>query len=47
MKWIAFFLIAVAAVGVVAAAASGSGSADETSEPIFGIKIPPGTVTGS
>jgi hypothetical protein len=42
MKWIAFFLIAVAAVGVVAAAASGSGSADETSEPIFGIKIPPG-----
>ena len=43
MKWIAFLLIAVAAVaGVVSSSAPGSGNADEEAAPIFGIKIPPG-----
>jgi hypothetical protein len=43
MKWIAFCLLAVAAVaGVVASSAPASGTADEQAEPIFGIKIPAG-----
>jgi hypothetical protein len=43
MKWIAFLLVAVAAVaGVVASSAPASGNADQEAEPIFGIKIPAG-----
>jgi hypothetical protein len=43
MKWIAFSLIAVAAVaGLVAGTAPASGHADEMATPIFGGTIPPG-----
>jgi hypothetical protein len=43
MKWIAFLLVAVAAVaGIVATSAPASGSADEEAAPLFGIKIPAG-----
>jgi hypothetical protein len=43
MKWIAFLLIALAAVaGVVSSSSPGSGNADEEAAPIFGIKIPRG-----
>jgi hypothetical protein len=43
MKWVAFFLVAVATVaGVVVSSAPASRHADEEAAPIFGIKIPPG-----
>lgn len=43
MKWIAFLLVAIAAVaGVVTFTASASGHAGEAAPPLFGIKIPPG-----
>jgi hypothetical protein len=43
MKWIAFVLVTVATVGVVAAStAPASGRADEAAAPVFGIKIPSG-----
>jgi hypothetical protein len=43
MRWVAFLLLAVAAVaGVLVSSAPASGNADDEAEPIFGIKIPPG-----
>ena len=43
MKWIAFLIVAVAAVvGVVASMAPASGRADDDAVPIYGIKIPSG-----
>jgi hypothetical protein len=43
MKWIAFLLVALAAVAaIVATSAAASGNADEKATPIFGITIPPG-----
>jgi hypothetical protein len=43
MKWIAFSLIALAAISVVAAfTAPVTGHTDEQAAPIFGITIPPG-----
>jgi len=43
MKWIAFLLVAVAAVaGVVAFTVPASGHADEQAAPIFGVAVPPG-----
>ena len=43
MKWIAFWLVAIAALaGFVAKSASTSGHADGQAAPIFGITIPPG-----
>jgi hypothetical protein len=43
MKWIASFLVAVAALaGLVAKSAPTSGQADGQAAPIFGITIPPG-----
>ncbi len=41
MKWIAFFLVAVATVAVVFSPPA-SGHTDEEAAPVFGIKIPPG-----
>jgi hypothetical protein len=43
MRWIAFLLLAVAAVaGVLVSSAPASGNAGDEAEPIFGIKIPSG-----
>ena len=43
MKWVAFFLVAVATMaGIVASSAHASRNAGEEAAPIFGIKIPPG-----
>src|ERR1700733_6656001 len=43
MKWIAFFLVAVATVAVaVVFSPPASGHTDEEAAPIFGIKTPPG-----
>jgi hypothetical protein len=43
MKWIAFWLVAIAALaGFVAKSASTSGHTDGQAAPIFGITIPPG-----
>ena len=43
MKWIAFLLVAVAAVaGVVASSVPVSGHADDEAAPVYGVKIPPG-----
>jgi hypothetical protein len=47
MQRIVFLLVAVAALaGVVGYIAPASGQADGEADPIFGIKIPPDTVTG-
>ena len=42
MKRIAFLLLAVAAVSIVASADRGAGHADDEAAPIFGVKIPGG-----
>ena len=42
MKRIAFLVVAVATVAVVASMVPGSSRADDEAVPIFGIKIPPG-----
>jgi hypothetical protein len=43
MKWIAFLLVALAAVAaIVATSAAASGNADEKAPPVLGITIPPG-----
>jgi len=47
MRRIVFLLVAVAALaGVVAYMAPAPGQADGEAAPMFGIKIPPATVTG-
>jgi hypothetical protein len=48
MKQLALALVAIAALaGVVGYLASASGQGDPDADPIYGIKIPPGTETGA
>jgi len=48
MKEFAYLLVAVVAlIGVVVYMAHASGRSDEEADPIFGIKIPRDTATGS